>query len=264
MRRSTVLFCCIFLALGISIEGNAFEASGFPVLRVLSYNIHHGEGVDRQLDLERIATTILSVEPDVVSLQEVDRETRRTGGVDQAKELARLTNMEVVFGASMDYQGGQYGNAVLTRFPVQDVEVIPLPGEPRSALCVTLQWPGRSEPQGTFRFVATHLDTSAEPRRASVPLINAALESGGELPTILAGDLNALPESPTMVALGAEWEDATGAHGLFTVPVGDPKRQIDYVLYRPQTRWTVLGAEVLDEAVASDHRPILAVLQRVP
>ncbi|MEZ6125818.1 MAG: endonuclease/exonuclease/phosphatase family protein [Planctomycetaceae bacterium] len=87
-------------------------------LRVLSYNIHHGEGVDRKLDLQRIADVILSVRPDLVALQEVDRNATRTGGVDQPAELARLTRMHVVFGANIELQGGHYGNAVLSRHPI--------------------------------------------------------------------------------------------------------------------------------------------------
>ena len=83
-------------------------------VRVLCYNIHHGEGVDRKLDLERIARVIRSVSPEVVALQEVDRNTQRTGRVDQPAELARLTKMKVVFEKNIDFQGGQYGNALLS------------------------------------------------------------------------------------------------------------------------------------------------------
>src|SRR5690606_4366306 len=87
-------------------------------LRVLSYNIHHAEGVDGKLDLERIAEVIRAAKPDLVALQEVDRNARRTGSVDQPAELARLTEMQVVFGSNIELQGGHYGNAVLSRFPI--------------------------------------------------------------------------------------------------------------------------------------------------
>src|SRR5215213_773903 len=81
-------------------------------LRVLSYNIHHGEGTDGKVDLERIAKVITVAAPDLVAVQEVDRKTRRTNGVDQAAELGRLTRMHVEFGKAIDYQGGAYGLAV--------------------------------------------------------------------------------------------------------------------------------------------------------
>jgi hypothetical protein len=93
-------------------------AGGHLRLRVLSYNIHHGEGVDRKLDLPRIASVTKSVKPDLVALQEVDQGTERTVRVDQPAELARLTGLNVVFGGNIRCQGGDYGNAVLSRLPI--------------------------------------------------------------------------------------------------------------------------------------------------
>src|SRR5262249_10181898 len=88
-------------------------------IRVLTYNIHHGEGTDGKFDLERLAKVIKSVSPDIVALQEVDQGTARASGVDQPAELAKLTGMTVVFGRNIDYQGGGYGTAVLTKLPVK-------------------------------------------------------------------------------------------------------------------------------------------------
>jgi endonuclease/exonuclease/phosphatase family metal-dependent hydrolase len=110
--RSTLV---LLLALMISAAVDAAEPFR---LRVLSYNIHHAEGVDRKLDVERIARVILSVKPDLVALQEVDQKVKRSQGIDQPAELARLTKMQVVFGANIELQGGHYGNALLSRFPI--------------------------------------------------------------------------------------------------------------------------------------------------
>lgn len=103
---------------------NCANAEDKNIIRVLSYNIHHGAGIDGKLDLERIAGVIKSASPDIVSLQEVDNQTKRSKGVDQAKELARLTNMKFVYGASMSFQGGKYGNTVLTTLPIKASKVI--------------------------------------------------------------------------------------------------------------------------------------------
>jgi len=232
-------------------------------LVVLSYNIHHGAGMDQRLDLARIAEVIKSVSPDIVSLQEVDRATARSEGVDQAAELARLTGMTFRFGASMPFAGGEYGNAVLTRHAITDFEVVSLPGEPRSALCVTLELQNGESPE-RIRFIATHLDTGKEPRLASIPLIESALKEKEDLPTVLAGDLNAVPGGPAMSVLAETWQNATVGDELLTVPVVTPSIQIDYVLYRPSERWRRVNARVLDEAMASDHRPILAILELMP
>src|SRR5882762_1627926 len=87
-------------------------------LRIMTYNIHTGVGMDKKLDLQRIADVINHERPDLVGLQEVDRGVKRTGGVDEIAELARLTKMEYAFAHNLDYQGGQYGVAILSRYPI--------------------------------------------------------------------------------------------------------------------------------------------------
>src|SRR5262245_43373982 len=107
-----VLVCKFCVAVAIFLFSGGLEpcvAEDLPrEIRVLSYNIHHGRGLDDKVDLERIAEVILSVKPDLVAVQEVDQKARRTEGVDQPAELARLTKMEVVFGKNIDFEGGGY------------------------------------------------------------------------------------------------------------------------------------------------------------
>ena len=102
--------------------------SSVDTLRVLSYNIHHAEGMDGAVDLERIADLINRLEPDVVALQEVDQLVERTERVDQAMVLGELTSLTPVFGAFMDYQGGQYGMALLSRWKVVGETCVSIPG----------------------------------------------------------------------------------------------------------------------------------------
>jgi endonuclease/exonuclease/phosphatase family metal-dependent hydrolase len=221
---------------------------------VLSYNIQHGQGIDRKIDLERIASIVRSVKPDVVAIQEVDRDTGRSGRVDQAAELARLTGMHMIFGRTIDFDGGQYGNVVLARVPAKRSNHYPLPGhEPRGLIEVELDG---------YTFFATHLDaTRDEPMRVrEAAEINQRVSRGRGL-ALLAGDLNSTPESAPMKALAAEWAVAGAGRELPTIPSPKPARQIDYVLFRPADRWKVIEVRVLDEPVASDHRPILAVLE---
>lgn len=234
------------------------KADSPPSLRILSYNIHHGAGLDGKIDLERIARVIQSASPDIVSLQEVDRKTKRSGGLDQAARLADLTGMNLVFGSSMLYQGGQYGNAILTKLKVVESKTIPLPGEPRSALFATLEEPDQFP---RLHFIATHLDVQGLPRQASLPLIEKMITTLPPHPAILAGDLNATPDSPTMTSLFEKWQNATSGPDFFTSPANQPTSQIDYILIRPAKHWKVVQKKVLPEPLASDHRPILAVLE---
>src|SRR4030095_13030808 len=109
---------CLVFALAFALLPTACRNKTPPTsLRLVTYNIHHGEGNDGSIDLPRLAHVTQSLHPDLVALQEVDIKTARTGQVDQAAELARLTGMHYVFGKAIDFDGGQYGNVVLSRYP---------------------------------------------------------------------------------------------------------------------------------------------------
>ncbi len=241
-------------------------------LRVLTYNIHHGEGMDRKIDLPRIAAIIKEAKADVVALQEVDVKTRRVGGVDQAAELGRLTGLHHAFGKAMDYSGGGYGNAILSRWKLEAVVTHALPhtqgNEPRAAIAALIRL-GEKGP--CFNFISTHLDYKAasEDRTNQVKKLNelfGSAEKDEALPTLLLGDMNATPTSDDIKLLREKWESAAHAPGMKaqpTIPSGEPRSLIDYVLFRPATRWRVIEVQVLEEKVASDHRPVLAVLEWV-
>ncbi len=271
-RMKQWTLCTAVTLLSVTLLSVSASDSAEPVrLRILSYNIHHGEGVDRKLDLDRIATVILSVKPDLVALQEVDRNTKRTGGVDQPAELARLTDLSVVFGQNIELQGGHYGNAVLSRHPITRHENHLLPniddGEQRGIIEAEIRLQKSNQ---RLRLLATHLDHRSDERErlASASFINARfvnerLAEHREIPSLLAGDLNATPDSTTLQTLEAEWTRAN-ATAMATVPVDQPRKQIDFVLFRPANRWRTVEVKVLTEAVASDHRAILAVLELEP
>ena len=236
-------------------------------LTVMTYNIHHGEGMDKSLDLPRIASVISSVKPDLVALQEVDLGTDRTNHVAQAEELAKLTGMHFVYGPAMDYQGGKYGDAVLSRYPIQSWRFVMLPWqqgsqrEPRVAVVTTCTLPGKKK----LIFVSTHLDHTHEPsdRYLQAKALNDALEDrAGRTPAaVLAGDFNCNSGSPPMQELMSHWKLVSDADPTLTCPADTPKEKIDHILVRPADRWKVIETKVIDERVASDHRPVMAKLE---
>lgn len=246
--------------------------------------------MDKRLDIERIAGVINGVKPDVVALQEVDRNTKRSGSRDLAGELAQATGMEVAFGKAMDHQGGEYGVAVLVRGRIEKSRVHRIgnsPGHEPRVILETVARLGLQKPlttEGTeknalgkspekaltaesaeeniaIRVFSTHFDhRSVEDRKRGAELA-AKLGAESDAPSILAGDLNAVPDAAELEPLKTAWQIAGEGRSLPTIPVVTPKRQIDYVLYRPAARWKVVSVEVIDEQVASDHRPLLAVLE---
>ena len=231
-------------------------------IRVVTYNIHHGEGTDGKLDLERIAAVINAEKPDLVGLNEVDQGVRRSQGIDEPAELAKLTGMTHVFEKNIDHDGGKYGNAVLSRLPIVRHDNHQLPsdyeGEQRGVLEVEV-----GDKDESLLFLCTHLDYRPEDheRRASIETIeNIVAHSDGQ-PVILAGDLNATPESKVMETFAKSW-GRSNSEPVATFPAANPNKQIDYILFRPAAAWEVVETRVLDEAVASDHRGMMALLRR--
>lgn len=249
------------VALGLALGSCGSDGSdvgtdipGADTVTVLAYNIHHGEGMDSVLDLERIATLIRSVDPDLVALQEVDSVTARTEQTDQAAALGRLTGLTPVYGRFMAYRGGAYGMALLSRWPVAETTNIRLPDgeEPRSALATVVTTPSGQR----LRFVGIHLYRTDSERLAQARTLTEAL-AGDTLPTVLAGDFNSTPDSEVMAFLEASWHIVDKGADRLTFSSWDPVREIDYVLLRPEGRFEVVAHRLLNEPVASDHRPLL-------
>lgn len=227
-------------------------------LRLLAYNIHHGEGMDGKLDLERIAKVIAAEKPDLVALQEVDKVTKRSGSVDQAAELAKLLKLDYRFGKFMDYLGGEYGMAVLSRLPIEKTVIHKLPrgAEPRIALEVIVKspkWPGQ------FSFVGIHNDWIKEPLRVKqIEVLQTGLKDRKH-PVILAGDFNAEPKSESLMKLENDGWKMLREGRKNTWSASEPKVEIDF-FFAKGLRAFQFKDKVIPETVASDHRPIAVVI----
>src|SRR6202171_1280629 len=163
MRRKS-LFTSRLIALSGAIVLSSPAARTFveplvssQTLRVMTYNIHVGVGIDKKLDLARIAGVINAQHPDLVGLQEVDRGVTRTQRIDEIAELAKLTRMDYAFAFNLRYQGGQYGVAILTRFPIRATDHCLFQNtreaERRGFIRAEVSVHGR-----LLNFVTTHLD----------------------------------------------------------------------------------------------------------
>ena len=256
MTQSVMRFLLALLLPGVA-------AGACKEVRILTYNIHHGEGIDGKFDLARIAKVIRQSRADIVALQEVDQRTKRIGGVDTLATLAELTKRRPVFGRSMSFDGGEYGNALLVRGTILRHSVHPIPAsfgrEPRSILRAEVRLKGCKHP---MLVMATHWDNESQlDRLAGAALANQLANESPELPALLAGDFNANPSNAAVKLLSGTWMISGAGVPLHTYPVAAPKVQIDYILARPGSAWTVREAQVLPEILASDHRPLLARLR---
>lgn len=247
----------------LAFAGSASAQTPPATIRVMSYNIHHGEGLDGKLDLERIAQVILDSRADIVGLQEVDRGCERTQKRDLPAELAKLTGMAVHFEKNIAHQGGEYGNAVLTKFPIKLAKNTHLKsfdkGEQRGVLQLVLDVRGRE-----VLFMNTHLDARRDPaeREHSAGELKKIVAAAGAMPVILVGDFNSGPTNPSIAKIREFLTDTwptLSKDGGFTIPVKKPKNRIDYVWITPASVEPV-KMEVL-HSEASDHLPIVAELR---
>lgn len=238
MRKFVVL---IALLLGMALVSLGQNQQ----LQVMSYNVRHCAGMDLVVDYDRTAAVIAQQRPDIVALQELDSITGRSGLHDQLGELALRTGYHPVFGAAIDFDGGQYGVGILTHKTPLSTKRIPLPGEePRMLLVVELEG---------FVVACTHLDLDEAQRMASVPLIVEEAQRW-QKPFLLAGDWNDTPDSELLKVMTQCFTVLSGDEA--TYPADEPTACIDYVAVF-NGRAEAIDSQVIDESEASDHRPLV-------
>ena len=261
------------LATACAPSGSPAPAPARGAINVVSYNIHAGKDAAQQPNLERVAAIIDSLDADIVLLQEVDRGTERSGRVDQVAELERLTGMHGAFAKSLDYQGGDYGIAALSRWPIDSSETVPLPTEPpadrgagtyepRVAIHIVV-----SAPTGRLDVVGTHLGaervSTFRDQEAHDLLAHVRTRVASDAPVIIGGDFNSTPDSDVHAGFvehfGDSWAECGNGNG-YTFPADSAVRRIDYLYVRGLRCST---AEVVDTQ-ASDHRPLLVTFQALP
>lgn len=235
--------------------------------RILTYNVHRCVGVDRKLDVERIAAVIGEFEPDIVCLQELDVGRARTNGVDQADAIAELLKMSFRFHPAMRVEEELYGDAVLTHLPERLVRAAALPTlagvpglEPRGALWLTIEVDGVQ-----VQVLNTHFGlVPREQRLQAAALVGQDWLGHPDCqgPRILVGDFNATSVTRPYQRLAAHLTDAQRQLGLArtvkTFPSSFPALRIDHCFVSPEVRVTGVQAPFHPLArMASDHLPLV-------
>ena len=260
----TLSLLAALVAAPLAAAGRAAAPGRTRNVRVMTYNVHVGIGMDKQLDLRRVAEVIRRERPDLVGLQEIDRGTERTNRVDQIAELARLTGMHYAFAPNLNYQGGWYGVAILSRFPLVATEHARFrhrrEAERRGYLRADVEIGRRP-----VTFVTTHLDYQYDDNRLfeTEQLLRAV--SNSDAPLVVAGDFNDEPAGQSYKLMLSRFADAWAAGGAgvgagLTYPADVPRKRIDYIFHAPQARTRTRRAWVV-ESLASDHRALVAEIE---
>ena len=223
--------------------------AGSPV-KIMTYNVHNGIGLDKVVDYERIGKRIASETPDFVAIQEVDSATMRSKGAYVLADIAEAAGMHYVFGPAIRFSGGKYGIGILSKEEPLNVYNVHLPGSEEARTLLAAEF-------DDLVFACTHLSLTPADRLASVPIIAAEVKKTTK-PFVICGDWNAKPGDATLCAVG-EFLTVVSDSKAPTFPANAPVSVIDYIAVgnvSPQ----VISTGVVDESVASDHRPVTAVL----
>jgi endonuclease/exonuclease/phosphatase family metal-dependent hydrolase len=234
-------------------------------LKVMSYNIHHGRNGSGQIDLNAIAEVIRSSGAEVVGLQEVDSVCRRSGNVDQMKVLAEFTGMHYAFGKHFSYDGGSYGLGILSKDPILKVHEQRITSfsenEDEIKTLVFLSADIQLNSAKTVHFATVHFDYRKDPAvRLAQSSEVAEYLSNINYPVVLTGDLNAEPDKLEIRNLYKAFTD-TDTSGAFTFPADQPVKKIDYILVNKSHLKKKVTHQVINEPVASDHRPVMATVK---
>lgn len=238
-------------------------------LRVASYNIQHGVGMDQKLDYKRIADVLENINPDVVAVQEVDSMTHRTNNTYSLGEIADHMRYYASFSPAISFDGGKYGIGILSRKRPIRIEQHALPGREEARTLLVAEF-------DDYVFAATHLSLTEADLMASASIIENIAKKCSK-PFIIAGDLNALPDSPFIKQLEKNFHICNNKGKSW--PADNPRECLDYIAvyksygdvrrpgpaekgweqYRPYVGEpaVTLHSEVVN-TLASDHRPIFA------
>lgn len=252
-------------------SNKSFALDTAPVIKVATFNMAAG----KVSNVETLAKAITAMDADIIALQEVDKLTARSGHINQPEKLAQLTNMHVAFGRAIDHDGGEYGLAFLSKYPIHDSEIVLLPSgqrEQRIAFIAQVDVPNFSVP---VTVVNTHLDTKEDPeiRLGQVRELNdRTMEKRGI--KILFGDMNDVPDTVTYRELTRYWNDLTeSAKDRRSWPAENPEIQVDYIFTGKAQKWhidTITLPNIynhqwksVDWPAVSDHLPIFVEMRLI-
>ena len=231
-----------------------FPLQAQNTLKLMTYNIKNANGMDNVCDFQRVANVINNASPDVVAIQEVDSMTSRSGQKYVLGEIADRTQMHAYFAPAINFDGGKYGIGLLTKQVPIRLQTIPLPGREEERALILAEFED-------YIYCCTHMSLTEEDRMESLKMVKS-FTAPYKKPLFLAGDMNAEPESDFIKKLQKDFQILSNPK-QHTYPAPEPKETIDYIatLKSNANGFALISARVLNEPMASDHRPILVELR---
>lgn len=245
MKKILLLISAILLILPVQAQ---------HTLRLMTYNIKNANGMDDVCNFQRVANVINNASPDVVAIQEVDSMTNRSGQKYVLGEIAERTQMYACFAPAIDFDGGKYGIGLLTKQVPIRLQTIPLPGREEARALILAEFED-------YIYCCTHMSLTEEDRMKALEIVKSFTASYKK-PLFLAGDMNAELESDFIKELQKDFQILSNPK-QHTYPAPEPKETIDYItaLKSNANGFALISSQVLDEPMASDHRPILVELR---
>ncbi len=249
-----------------------------PTLKVATYNIGKNEASDDVSDFTALNTAIRKIDADVIAVPEVDNKTGRSKKIDQLKAIADANNLYYAFGKALDFDGGEYGVGLLSRYKIHHAQTIKLASgkaEQRVVLLAQIEKPGFETP---VIMMVTHLDWQKDPEVRLQQVRHILDVTIGDAPSdfkdiassikILAGDFNSTRNEQPVRELEYFWNlvDQKGADTR-SWPAINPAIDIDHIFTFKGQKWNVKSLEVphnspsFNWSSASDHLPVIAELE---
>jgi endonuclease/exonuclease/phosphatase family metal-dependent hydrolase len=251
------LFILVSLSLLIvketSLEQSKVKMDVTEPIKVVTFNIRYGRGLDGSVNINKTIEKLKVLDTDIIAIQEIEKYSLRSGGIDQTRLVANALGMNAFFYPALSFPGFQYGNAIFSRFPIEHVDIVNLHSNLENRLLLISKINIRND---VFIYVLnTHLGLNKKEREAHLHIINDVLQSL-EGPVILAGDLNSTPADNEYEILSDRLTKSNKGYEIKTFHEND--WQIDYIFYSPH--FLVLDT-VAYESQVSDHYPVKATFQ---
>ena len=235
-------------AIGMLVAGHAYARD----IRVMTYNVRSGLGMDRVRIPQRPAAVIAALQPDIVAVQELDSATIRSNKQYVLGEIAARTAMMPLYAPAIEHNGGRYGIGMLYRQKPLSVKSIELPGTEEIRRLLISEF-------NDFVVACTHLSLTPADALASTDIIRREAASYAPKPFILMGDFNSVPDSEVIKRLKEDFV-MIGKEDTPTFPADNPDRQLDYIMVANCPDVYGHNVRVIADTISSDHRPVVATI----